>query len=99
MTGEFLDDFATPFTSNTATQAITVLKNYDVLPLIERYPSQLNQAFMDILVNAIEALEDKIQNDQLHSDNYTICIKAKLINNNSIEVRIIDNSLGIDKTI
>lgn len=78
-------------------QAITVLKNYDVLPLIERYPSQLNQVFMDILVNAIEALEDKIQNNQLHSDNYTICIKAKFINNNSIEIRLIDNGLGIDK--
>ncbi|MDZ8051468.1 MAG: MHYT domain-containing protein [Aulosira sp. ZfuVER01] len=84
--------------------AITVVKNYDVLPLIECYPSQLNQVFMNILVNAIETLEDKMQNNQLYSeqdnlllDNYIIFIKSKLINNNWIEIRFIDNGLGIDK--
>ncbi|HAJ59772.1 MAG TPA: hypothetical protein DCP31_11270 [Cyanobacteria bacterium UBA8543] len=35
---------------------IQVLKEYGELPLVECYPGQLNQAFMNILSNAIEAL-------------------------------------------
>ncbi len=78
--------------------AITVVKNYDILPLIECYPSQLNQVFMNILINAIQALEEKMQSHLL-LDNYKISIETKLINNNSIEIRIIDNGIGIDKSI
>jgi len=37
---------------------ITVVKDYGDLPLIECYPSQLNQVFMNLLSNAIDALED-----------------------------------------
>jgi signal transduction histidine kinase len=36
---------------------IQVIKEYSDLPLIECYPGQLNQVFMNILVNAIDALE------------------------------------------
>jgi len=39
--------------------AIQVVKEYGNLPLIECYPGQLNQVFMNILVNAIDALEEK----------------------------------------
>jgi NO-binding membrane sensor protein with MHYT domain/signal transduction histidine kinase len=72
---------------------ITIIKNYDVLPLIECYPSQLNQVFMNILINAIDALEEKMQKNLL--DNYTILIKTQLINN-SVEIRFIDNGIGIE---
>jgi len=36
---------------------IRVVKQYSDLPLIECYPSQLNQVFMNILGNAVDALE------------------------------------------
>ncbi|HEY9644737.1 MAG TPA: ATP-binding protein [Chroococcidiopsis sp.] len=36
---------------------ITVIKDYDVLPFIDCYPGQLNQVFINILSNAIDALE------------------------------------------
>ncbi|MBD2195977.1 MULTISPECIES: MHYT domain-containing protein [Calothrix] len=75
--------------------AITVSKNYGVLPLINCYPSQLNQVFMNILVNAIDALEDKMQNYPL-LDDYQIFIETKLLDN-FIEIRIGDNGLGIDE--
>ena len=42
----------------TATRpAIQVIKEYGNLPKVECYPSQLNQVFMNILTNAIEALD------------------------------------------
>ncbi|WP_143437767.1 sensor histidine kinase, partial [Hydrocoleum sp. CS-953] len=36
---------------------IQVIKNYEDLPLVECYPGQLNQVFMNVLNNAIDALE------------------------------------------
>jgi len=38
---------------------IEVIKEYGNLPLVECYPGQLNQVFMNILSNAIDALEDR----------------------------------------
>ena len=37
---------------------IEIEKDYAKLPLVECYPGQLNQVFMNILANAIDALED-----------------------------------------
>ncbi|MFP4008345.1 MAG: ATP-binding protein [Spirulinaceae cyanobacterium] len=42
--------------------AINVIKEYGDLPLIECYPGPLNQVFMNLLVNAIDAIEDYNQN-------------------------------------
>ncbi|MBD2180422.1 PAS domain-containing sensor histidine kinase [Aerosakkonema funiforme] len=39
--------------------AIQTIKNYGKLPLVECYPSQLNQVFMNILCNAIDVLENQ----------------------------------------
>lgn len=84
--------------------AITVVKNHSLLPLIECYPSQLNQVFMNIILNAIDTLEEKIKYNQSRSNtsmslgfNYIIVIETKFINKTSIEIRIIDNGIGIDK--
>ncbi|MGL5194210.1 MAG: CHASE domain-containing protein [Chroococcales cyanobacterium] len=41
-------------------QAIQVVKKYADLPLIECYPGQLNQVFMNLLANGIDALEDTL---------------------------------------
>ncbi|HIK33644.1 MAG TPA: GAF domain-containing protein [Oscillatoriales cyanobacterium M4454_W2019_049] len=38
---------------------IQVIKNYGNLPKIECYPTQLNQVFMNILVNSIDALRER----------------------------------------
>jgi signal transduction histidine kinase/HAMP domain-containing protein len=36
---------------------IEIAKHYGTLPLVECYPGQMNQVFMNLLVNAIDALE------------------------------------------
>jgi PAS domain S-box-containing protein len=38
---------------------ITAIKKYGQLPLVECYASQLNQVFMNVLANAIDALEEQ----------------------------------------
>ena len=37
---------------------IRIVRDYDKLPKVECYPGQLNQVFMNLLANAIDALED-----------------------------------------
>ena len=44
---------------------IEIIKKYGVLPPVECYPGQLNQVFMNILSNAIDALEDQPQPRQI----------------------------------
>jgi signal transduction histidine kinase len=39
---------------------IDVIKNYDELPLVNCYPGQLNQVFMNIISNAIDTLMEKV---------------------------------------
>ena len=52
--------------------AIEVIKNYGTLPLIECYGGQLNQVFMNILANAIDALESqRVSSEQLGSEMLT----------------------------
>jgi PAS domain S-box-containing protein len=49
--------------------AISVIKEYGNLPLVECYPGQLNQVFMNLLTNAIDAVEEKgrSQSSQAHT--------------------------------
>ncbi|BAY73873.1 two-component sensor histidine kinase [Nostoc linckia NIES-25] len=44
--------------------AIQIVKEYSNLPLVECYAGQLNQVFMNILANAIDALEEAIGNGE-----------------------------------
>ncbi|MEA5497319.1 ATP-binding protein [Limnoraphis robusta] len=68
---------------------IAVIKQYGQLPLLNCYPGQLNQVYMNLLSNAIDALEQDRTIINPH-----ILIHTTLSNNN-IEIRIADNGSGI----
>ncbi|WP_335055659.1 ATP-binding protein [Nostoc sp.] len=91
---------------------IKVIKKYSQLPNVTCYPGQLNQVFMNILTNAIDALEllannghwsavnpQNTDNQQLADNNPKIQIKTELINQNWIKVTIADNGLGINEQV
>ena len=82
------------------TNGIAVIKKYGNLPFVECYPSQLNQVFMNILVNAIDALEEKIQKNSF-SENFIpqITIYTKQINTNTAQIFILDNGSGIPNNV
>ncbi|MEL7245659.1 MAG: PAS domain S-box protein [Cyanobacteria bacterium J06573_2] len=86
--------------SYTNENGIAIVKKYNNLPLVECYPSQLNQVFMNILVNAIDALEEEIFNNNL-STNYIpqITIYTKKIKKNTVQVCINDNGSGIPENV
>lgn len=87
---------------------IQVIKEYGNLPLIECYAGQLNQVFMNILSNAIDALEEAMERQDkaienqfccLAFKNPTIWINTEIFNPNWLRIKIIDNGLGIRKEI
>ncbi|NEQ51883.1 MAG: HAMP domain-containing histidine kinase, partial [Leptolyngbya sp. SIO3F4] len=81
--------------------AISVVKDYGELPNVFCFSGQLNQVFMNILVNAIDAIEDLYSN-QSHCPNlHDGCIKIRtsLINPQWIQITIADNGLGMPNEI
>ena len=74
-------------------QGIQVIKEYDNLPLVECYGSQLNQVFMNVLGNAIDALEEVKKKDKGFSP--TIWISTEVMADNAVTVKIRDNGPGI----
>jgi signal transduction histidine kinase len=83
-------------------RGIEVRRNYGQLPEVECYPSQLNQVFMNILSNAIDALEER---DQMRGFTATrsnpswITIETQALPNQKIMIRIADNGLGVEETV
>lgn len=76
------------------TPEIKVVKQYSELPLVECYPAQLNQVFMHLLNNAIDALLS-----QPNSVQKQILIRTELSKFNQIKIQIIDNGPGISREV
>ncbi|WP_427162723.1 PAS domain-containing sensor histidine kinase [Aliinostoc sp. HNIBRCY26] len=75
--------------------AIQVVRDYGSLPLVECYAGQLNQVFMNILANAIDALEEAMVKNHYIFINPQICIKTEILNKNLISISIVDNGIGM----
>ena len=80
------------------TEAINLIKQYSNLPPIECYPAQLNQVFMNILSNAIDAVREI---EQSPDDHHRPCIQiyTETTEHNWVRIRIIDNGSGIPDDI
>ncbi|GAB4152032.1 MAG: hypothetical protein Fur0046_31500 [Cyanobacteria bacterium J069] len=89
--------------------AIDVLREYGSLPQVECYASSLNQVFMNILSNAIDALEDAIdkgewgdsQSDPCGNrpDSPCITIRTEYIVPDHVAIYLIDNGPGIPASV
>ncbi|NER26844.1 MAG: response regulator [Symploca sp. SIO1C4] len=88
---------------NNKSPAIEIIKEYNDLPLVNCYPGQINQVFMNLITNAIDALEDSNQGRSFadikaNPNTITICTEV-LEDNNSVAIRIKDNGLGMSAEI
>jgi len=82
--------------------AIAVLKDYGQLPPVECYAGPLNQVLMNILSNAIDALDESSQAALLRGEipePGRIQISTAMVGEDAIAIRIADNGPGIDEAI
>ncbi|WP_413160005.1 AAA family ATPase [Capilliphycus salinus ALCB114379] len=80
---------------------IPVIKNYGYLPQIECYAGQLNQVFMNILSNAIDALEESNEGktvDEMKANPNQITVTT-LFENNRVQISIADNGKGMSQEV
>ena len=82
---------------------IQVVKEYGNLPLVECYPGQLNQVFMNLLANAIDALEQGSLNcsfEQLQAHPHQILIRTTVTASNAdVAIYIQDNGPGMSPEV
>ena len=85
------------FLAQHSRSAIKLIRDFEPLPLVECDPGDINQVLINLMTNAIDALEQKYQQDK----NYQgwISIRTKICANNQIEIAIMDNGGGINLEI
>lgn len=82
-------------------QMIRVDRNYGELPLVECYAGQLNQVFMNILSNAIDAVDDcadpmiTIETEVIHCPDFDASNEEQVACTPQVAIRIRDNGPGI----
>ncbi|MEH1901666.1 MAG: MASE1 domain-containing protein [Nostoc sp.] len=88
--------------ATAARPQIQVIKEYAQLPLIECNAGSLNQVFMNLLNNAVDALEESNQGrsfQDISAKPNAIWIQTRQIDPNQVMIMISDNGMGISKEI
>ncbi|MEH1886363.1 hybrid sensor histidine kinase/response regulator [Nostoc sp.] len=81
---------------------IQVIREYGQLPLVECFAGQLNQVFINILANAIEALEESNIDrsfEEIQTNPNWIVISTKVSDSKQVIISIKDNGLGMSEEI
>jgi len=79
---------------------IKVIKEYGNLPLIECFPGQLNQVFMNLLANAIDAIEESNQHQSHeYKNNYSQITIWTFSLNDVVKIQIQDSGMGIPEDV
>ncbi|TVP61286.1 MAG: PAS domain S-box protein [Nodularia sp. (in: Bacteria)] len=78
---------------------ITVIKNYGNLPQFECYVGLLNQVFMNLLMNAIQAIEERqiIEVDPTYQGMITITTMVEP--SEAVSISVQDNGIGMSEEV
>ncbi|OUL17654.1 serine/threonine protein kinase [Nostoc sp. T09] len=87
--------------ADPARPAIYVIRNYGNLPKVACYPGQLNQVFMNLLANAIDALEESNQGKTYAflEQNPNIITISTTTNDQHVKICIADNGMGMSESV
>ncbi|MEH1990207.1 trifunctional serine/threonine-protein kinase/ATP-binding protein/sensor histidine kinase [Nostoc sp.] len=89
--------------ANENRPAIEVVKNYGKLPLVECFAGQLNQVFMNLLANAIDALEQYNTERSLEAilaNPNCITIQTRVADSGQdVLIKIADNGVGMSPEV
>ncbi|MCL1467962.1 response regulator [Argonema galeatum] len=78
---------------------IQVIKEYGDLPFVECYAGQLNQVFMNLLNNAIDAVQEQNRETTLQHPSPCIWIRTSVLNSDRVKISIKDNGLGMSDSV
>ncbi|HIK13509.1 MAG TPA: PAS domain S-box protein [Oscillatoriaceae cyanobacterium M33_DOE_052] len=82
--------------NNETKPEIEIVKEFGNLPLVECYPGQLNQVFLNLLNNAIDAIESVFAAGiKSPPEPGKITITTEVIDDQRITISISDNGIGI----
>ncbi|MEG4636744.1 PAS domain S-box protein [Microcoleus sp. Aus8_D4] len=87
--------------ANAVRPAIEIIKDYGHFPKVECYAGQLNQVFMNLLANAIDALEEyntKRSAKEIYASPNIIRISTSATSD-TVTIRIADNGMGINQEV
>lgn len=87
--------------ANVRRPEINVVRNFGEIPLVECYAGQLNQVFLNILSNAIDALEKRNQGrsyEAILADPNCITIVTTSLDQN-VRIKIADNGIGMSEAV
>ncbi|HSF75015.1 MAG TPA: AAA family ATPase [Microcoleus sp.] len=87
--------------ANDERPAIELVKDYGNIPAIECFPGQLNQVFMNILANAIDALDESNTGRsfaEIQANPNRITITTSL-EDNQVKITMTDNGIGMSESV
>ncbi|MEH1965663.1 AAA family ATPase [Nostoc sp.] len=87
--------------ANEQRPAIEVITEYGNLPQVECFPGQLNQVFMNILANAIDALDESNSGrifEEIQDKPNKITIQTSL-KDHQVQITIADNGKGMNEEV
>ena len=90
------------FKTRSEHSPIQVIKEYGDLPMVQCYIGQLNQVFMNILSNAIDAIEELNKSrtlEDIQNNPNTICIRTKVLDRNQVMILFADNGCGMTEEV
>ncbi|MDX2215025.1 MAG: ATP-binding protein [Oculatellaceae cyanobacterium bins.114] len=82
--------------------AIEVIREYGQLPLVQCYAGQLNQVFMNLLTNSIDALHQQNREQERNAGKTSLShirIRTEAINAAWVAIHIIDNGAGMSEQV
>jgi len=74
---------------------IEIVKDYGDIPDVECFSGQLNQVFMNLLTNAIDALEEERDSGQPSH----ITVRTRCVGSNEVEISIADTGIGMEDMV
>lgn len=79
---------------------IEIIKEYGQIPQIECFAGQLNQVFMNLIANAIDALDESYKSNQQNKSNAGyIRIYTNLTQQQTVQIIIQDSGIGIPESV
>ncbi len=89
------------FKPNSLHSGIKVVKEYGELPQVECFAGQLNQVLMNLLANAINAIEESCRQSAKQGEKYnpSIKIRTQLVGGEQVQISIQDNGVGMNQEV